>query len=99
MVTFAMVARALSVSLPALMTSFGLCWNLNVVTDEFKLSRKHIKKLTETHELMTVSEVLALALALGPPKFAASPLAFVVDLVAAGDLREFYTYLGSLKAN
>ena len=42
---------------------------------------------------MTVNEVLALALALGPTKFVADPLAIIVDLVAAGCLLEFYTYL------
>ena len=42
---------------------------------------------------MTVSEVLALALASGPTTFVAGPLAIIVDLVAAGDLLEFYKYL------
>ena len=88
-----MAARALSVSFPALMTSFGLGWNLDVITDEFKLNRPQVTKLTEPFELMTVNEVLALALFLGPTKFLAGPLAVVVDLVAARVLLEFYTYL------
>ena len=85
-----MAARALSVSFPALLTSFGPGWNLDVVTDEFKLSRTQVKKLTDTPELMTVNEGLARALSLGPTRFVAGPLAMIVDLVA-GSL-EFYTY-------
>ena len=42
---------------------------------------------------MTLNEVLALALAWGPTKFVGGPLAVVVDLVRAGGLLEFYTYL------
>ena len=34
--------RALSVSLATLVTSFGLCWNLNVVTDDFKLNKTQV---------------------------------------------------------
>ena len=57
-----------TVTLPTatLLTSFG--------TDVFQLNRTQVKKLTETLERMTVSEVLALALALGPTKFVAGPL-------------------------
>ena len=75
------------------MTSSSLVWNLGVITDEFKLNSTQVKKLTETLELETIKEVLPLALALGPTKFVAGPLAIVVDLVAAGVLLEFYTYL------
>ena len=64
------------------MTSFNLGWNLNVVTDELNLSRTQVKKLTETLAVMTVSEVLELALALGPTKYVAGPQAIVVDIVA-----------------
>ena len=70
-----------------------LGWNLDVITDEFKLNRPQLKKLTATLELMTINEVLALALASGHTEFVAGPLAIVVDLVAAGDLLDFYTYL------
>ena len=42
---------------------------------------------------MTVNEVLALALVLGPTRFVASPLAIIVDLVATGGLLELCTYL------
>ena len=92
-VILSMAARALSISFPALMRSFGIGWNLDVVTDEFKLNRTQVKQLTETIELMTVSEVLALALASGTTMFVPGPLVIVVDLVAAGDLLEFDTYL------
>ena len=37
--------------------------------------------------------MLALALALGPTKIVAGPLAIVVDLVTTGGIREIYTYL------
>ena len=65
--TLPTAGRALPVSFPALMKSFGLAWILDVFANEFKLNRPQVKKLTGTVELMTVSEVLALALALGPP--------------------------------
>ena len=43
---------------------------------------------------MTVNELLALALALGPTTFVAGPLAIMIVLVAAGNLLlEIYTYL------
>ena len=45
MVTLPTADRALSVSSPALMTSFGLGWNLDIITDEFKLNRTQVKKL------------------------------------------------------
>ena len=89
-VTLPTAARALSVSVPALMTSFGLGSNLDVIADEFKLNRTQVKKLTE---LMTASEVLAFALLFCATKFVAGPLAIMVDLVAAGNLLEFYTSL------
>ena len=92
-VTLPIAARALSISFPALMTSFGRGLNLHVIAVEFKLNRAQVKKLNETLELMTVNEVLALSLALGPTNFVASPLAIVVDLAAAGNLLEFYMYL------
>ena len=66
---------------------------LDVITDAFKLNRPRVKKLAENLELMTFNKVLANALALGPTKFVAGPLAIVVDLVDAGDLLEVYTYL------
>ena len=49
--------------------------------------------MTETLEVMTINEVVALALALGPTKLVVGPLAIVVVLVAAGNLLEFHTYL------
>ena len=93
MVTLPVAARWLSVSFPALMTSFGLGWNLDVTMDEFKLNEAQVKKLAETLESMTINEVLALVLAIGPTKIVAGPLGIVDDLVAAGNLIIFYTYL------
>ena len=92
-VTSEMAARTLSVSFPALMTSFGLGWHLDVVADEFRLTGEQLQKLTGMLKGTTVNEVLALALALGPTKFVAGPLAKVVDLVTAGGVLVFYTYL------
>ena len=92
-VTLPMATRAQSISFPGLLTSFGLGWNFDVVTDEFNLSRTQVKKLTDPLQLMTVNEVLALPLALGPTRFVAGRLAIVVNLVAGGGLLELYTYL------
>ena len=92
-VTLPTAARALSVSFPALMTSFGLNWNLDVIPNQFKLNRTQVKKLHETLELKTINELIVLALALSPTKFVAGPLAILVDMVAAGKLYEIYTYL------
>ena len=83
----------MSVSFPALLTSFGLRWHLDVITDEFSLNREQVKKLTDTLKRTTVNEVRALALALRPIKFVAGPLAIIVDLVTAGGVLEFFTYL------
>ena len=44
-VTLPMASRALSISFPALLTSFGLGGNTDIVTDEFNLSRTQVKKL------------------------------------------------------
>ena len=41
----------------------------------------------------SVGEILALALAMGPTKFVAGPLALLVDIVIACDLTVFYSYL------
>ena len=49
--------------------------------------------MTDTLKRTKLNEVLALALALGPTKFVAGPLAMIVDLVTAGGVLEFYTYL------
>ena len=91
--TLEMTALALSVSFSALLTSFGLGWHLGVITEEFSLTREQAKRLTDVLKRTTVNEVLALALALGPTKFVAGPLAIMVDLVTAGGVLEFYTYL------
>ena len=66
---------------------------MNVIADEFNLTDGQLQKLTDVLEGTSVNEVLALALALGPTKFEAGPLAIVVDLVTSGGVFEFYTYL------
>ena len=71
---------------------------MDVITDEVKLNRTQVKKLTETLEVMSINDVIALALALCPTKFVADHLAIVVDLVGAGNILEFYTYLVRHKA-
>ena len=38
-------ARLLSASLPAVVTSFGLSWNIDVVTDEITLNGAQVKSL------------------------------------------------------
>ena len=92
-VTLEMAARALSVSFRALLTRFGLGWHLDVIADEFRLTDGQLQQLIDILKGTTVNEVLALALALGLTKFVAGPLAIVVDLVTAGGVLEFYTYL------
>ena len=79
-----MVARTLSVSFHALLTSFGLGWHMDVNADEFNLTERQLQTLTDVLKRTTINEVLALALALGPTKFVAGPLAIVVDLVTTG---------------
>ena len=66
---------------------------MNVVADEFNLTDGKLQKLTDVLEGTSVNEVLALALALGPTKFEAGPLAIFVDLVTSGGVFEFYTLL------
>ena len=92
-VTPEMAARTLSFSFYALPTSFGLGWHMDVIADEFNLTDGQLQKLTEVLKETSVNEVLSLALALGPTKFVAGPLAIVVDLVTSGGVLEFYTYL------
>ena len=92
-VTLEMVTRTLSVSFHALLTSFGRGWHMDVVADEFNLTDGQLQKLTDVLKGTSVNEVLALVLALGPTKFVAGPLAFVVDLVTSCGVLEFYSYL------
>ena len=87
------VARKLNCPLEAFCTSLGLGWNLEVVTSEFSLTTTQTDKLLETIGEATVGEILALALAMGPTKFVAGPLALLVDIVIACDLTVFYSYL------
>ena len=90
-VTLEMAARGLSASFLALLTRFGLGWHLDVTATEFCLTDDH--RLTDLLQRTTVKEELALALALGPTKFVAGPLAILVDLTTTGGILEFYTHL------
>ena len=76
--TLEMAVRTLSVSFHVLLTSFCLGWHLDVIADEFRLTDRQLEKLTDILKGTTVNEVLALALALGPTKFVAGPLAILV---------------------
>ena len=91
--TLAEVARELNCPLEAFCTSLGLGWNLEVLTSEFSLTSTQTDKLLETIGEATVGEILALALAMGPTKLVAGPLALLVDIVIACDLTVFYSYL------
>ena len=91
--TLAEVARELNCPLEAFCTSLGLGWNLEVIASEFSLTPMQTDKLLETIGEATVEEILALALAMGPTKFVAGPLALLVDIVIACDLTVFYSYL------
>ena len=88
-VTLEKAARTLSVSFHALLTSFGLGWHMDVIADDFNLTDGHLQKFTDVLNGTSVNEVLALALALGPTKFVAGPLAFVVDLVTSSGVLDF----------
>ena len=92
-VTLEMAARTLSVAFHALQTSFGLGWHMDVIADEINLTDGQLQKLTDVLKGTTVNEVLALAIALGPTKFVAGPLAITVDLATSGGVLECYTYL------
>ena len=88
------VARELDCPMEAFCTSLGMGWNIDVVAAEFSLTTIQADKLLETiGEAATVGEVLALALAMGPAKFVAGPLALLVDIVVSCDLTSFYSYL------
>ena len=77
----------------AICTSLGLGWNIDVLAAEFALTNVQTDKLLETIGEMTVGEVLALALAAGPTKFVAGPLALLIEIVVSCDLIMFYSYL------
>ena len=49
--------------------------------------------MTDLLSEITVGEMLALALAVGPTKFIADPFAILIDMTASCNLIEFYTYL------
>ena len=48
-----------------------------MLIDEFKMNDPQIQTLQKTLTAMTINEVLALALSLGPAKFVVGPLAIV----------------------
>ena len=60
---------------------------------EFALTNVQTDKLLATIGEMTVGEALVLALAAGPTKFVAGPLALLVEIVVFCDLIMFYSYL------
>ena len=91
--TLADVARELSLPLETFCTSLGMGWNIDVIAAEFSLTNVQADKLLETIGEATVGEVLALALAMGPAKFVAGPLALLIDTVVSCDLETFYNYL------
>ena len=91
--TLADVARELNLPLETFCTSLGLGWNIDVLAAEFSLTNVQADKLLETIEEATVGEVLVLALAMGPSKFVAGPLALLIDTVVSCDLVTFYSYL------
>ena len=91
--TLAEMAQELDCPLEVFCTSLGLGWNLEVLASEFSLTSTQTDKLLETIGEATVGEILALALAMGPTKFVAGPLALLVDIVIACDLTTFYSYL------
>ena len=91
--TLADGAQELGRPFEAFCTSLGLGWNIEVLTAEFNLTNVQADKMLETIGEATVGEILALALAIGPTKFVAGPLALLVDIVVSCDLVTFYSYL------
>ena len=57
------------------------------------LSENRVQQLTEIIAEMTVPEVLALHLAVGPTKFVTGPLVILLDMTATCNLIEYNTYL------
>ena len=80
------VAQEIDCPMEAFCTSLGLGRNIDVVAAEFSLTNVQAAKLPDTIGEATVGEVLALALAVGPAKFVAGPLALLIDIVVSCDL-------------
>ena len=91
--TLANVASDLKLPPKTICTSLGLGWNLDVLTAEFALTNNQADILLETIEEMTIGEVLVLALAVGPTKLLAGPLALMIKIVVSCDLIMFYSYM------
>ena len=91
--TLANVAHELKLPLESICPSFGLGWNIEVLAAEFALTNVQADKLLEMIGDMTIGEVLALALAVGPTKFVAGPMAILIEIVVSCDLTMFYSYL------
>ena len=91
-VTLEMAARTLAI-FPCIVDEFWIGLAHGCHSRQIQPDRRTTAKLTEVLKGTSVNEVLALALALGPTKFVAGPLAIVVDLVTSGGVLEFYAYL------
>ena len=87
------VACELKLPLEAVCTSLSLGWNLDVLATEFALTDAQANKLLETIDEMSIGDVQALALAVGPVKFVAVPLALLIETVVSCDLIMFLSYL------
>ena len=87
------VAFELKLPLETVCTSLGLGWNLDVLATDFALTDLQANKPLETLGEMTIEEVLALALAVGPAKCVAGPLALLIEIVVFCDLIVFYSYV------
>ena len=66
---------------------------MDVLATEFALTDTQANKLLETIDEMSIGDVLALALAVGPAKFVAVPLALLIETVVSCDLIMFFSYL------
>ena len=90
--TLSDVACELKLPLEAFCTSLCLNWNLDVLATEFAFTDAQANKLLETIGEMSIGEMLALALAVGPAKFVAGPLALLIEIVESCNLIMFYSY-------
>ena len=91
--TMSDVACELKLPREAVCTSLGLGWNLDVLATELAVTDSQANKLPETIGEMSIGEVLALALMVGPAKFVAGPLALLIEIVVSCDLIMFYSYV------
>ena len=86
------VACELKLPLEATCISLVLGWNIDVLTAEFTLTNIQADKLLEPIGELTIGEVPALALAVGPAKFVAGHLTLLVAIVVSFDLVLFYSW-------